>query len=503
MNLSRKIIGQLKTNALTVPAENQFDFPEKVVQFGTGVLLRGLIDYFVDKSNKAGKFGGRIVLIKSTSGGEAGAFSRQDNLYTHCIRGIENGINIQENIINASISRVIDAKSAWEEVLALACDPNLELIVSNTTEVGIRLVNENIHSAPPQSYPGKLLAFLYQRFKIFSGEKDKGMVIIPTELLPDNGKRLKEIVLALAACNGLEKEFVQWITQANEFCSSLVDRIVPGRLPAQQLAESEAAFGYQDDLMIMSESYCLWAVETSNAKAASLLNSLGVDKGLVVAPDIRIYRELKLRLLNGPHTHACGLAYLSGFDTVKEAMQDKNFSAYINSLMVSEIIPSITDHELTSDMAMVFSQQVLDRFRNPFLNHKWLSITLQYSSKMNMRNLPLLLRYYERFGSVPGFMAIGFAAHILFMRPVNSVDGQFYGEFNGKDYLIDDNNALIYAEKWKNPHGVVFSILGEKQLWGRDLNELPGFTSSVKEKMELMQQKGVRAFLEECAVEFV
>ena len=495
MILSQQNIRLVKSEVVQVPEPSCFFLPEKVIQFGTGVLLRGLTDYFIDKANKQGIFNGRIVVIKSTSGGDTDSFDKQDNLYTLCVRGIEQGKKIEENIINASISRVISAKKNWNEILSCARNADIGLVISNTTEVGIVLTKDNVHASPPESFPGKLLSFLYERYQFFKGDSSKGMVIIPTELLPENGKKLLAILLELAKMNGLEEKFSEWLNNDNCFCNSLVDRIVPGRLTSNQQKEMESILNYEDDLMIMAESYRLWAIEPDSEKVKRVLSFSKVDEGVIIAPDIHIYRELKLRLLNGSHTFSCGLAHLAGFTTVKQAMQDPGFSDFIQTLMMQEIAPSIIDDKIKMESAVDFANKVLDRYRNPYIEHKWLSITLQYSSKMHMRNIPLILSYFSRFGSVPEYMSLGFAAHIFFMKAVKKTEDQYYGELNGSQYLIADNNAAFYMEKWKNPGTVADEILSAEELWGTDLTKLTGFAVAVNKKMQAIVEYGASAVI--------
>ncbi|MFI5154915.1 MAG: tagaturonate reductase [Chitinophagales bacterium] len=493
--LSKRILETLKIEATRLPSAAYFHYPEKVLQFGTGVLLRGLTDFFIDEANKRGIFKGRVVVIKSTRSGEMAGFAAQDNLYTICVRGIESEKRIEENILNASISRVISSHEDWPDVLACASNPELQVIISNTTEVGIVLENDDIRSNPPISFPGKLLAFLYERFRIFGNDVNKGFVIIPTELLPDNGGKLKTILVELANQNRLEASFIHWLTNANSFCSSLVDRIVPGKLPAADLEKTRKKLGYEDELMIMVEIYRLWAIETSSARVREILTFSKVDPGVIIAPDIHIYRELKLRILNGSHTLSCGLGVLAGFEIVREAMGNDFFSTYVESLMKEEIIPCILEKDLTKEMAISFADQVLDRYRNPYLEHRWLSITMQYSSKMRMRDLPLLMEYLARFKGVPKRMTLGWAAHILFMRSSMGKDQQYYGEIGGKNYLVQDNQAVVYAAAWKEPDTVVANILGDKNLWGGDLNELPGFAKAVSENLKLLEIHGAKQAL--------
>src|SRR5215216_3423550 len=261
MELSKDNLKNITSDKVELPDESLFELPEKVLQFGTGVLLRGLPDYFIDKANRKGIFNGRIVVVKSTSQGDSSSFDKQDGLYTLCVRGLENGEKVEENLINASISRVLSATEEWEKILECAHNREMQIIISNTTEVGIQLVNDDVRHHPPKSFPGKLLAFLYERFKAFNGSAHSGMVIVPTELIPDNGKKLESIVLELAHLNGLEASFIEWIENSNHFCNSLVDRIVPGKPDDAECLAIGNQLGYSDSLMIMSEAYRLWAIE--------------------------------------------------------------------------------------------------------------------------------------------------------------------------------------------------------------------------------------------------
>ncbi|SEW52650.1 tagaturonate reductase [Chitinophaga arvensicola] len=473
MKLSEELLPRLHEKE----AARCLHLPEKVLQFGTGVLLRGLPDFFIDKANKQGIFNGRIVVIKSTANGSTDAFAEQDNLYTHCIRGIADGKPVAENIINASISRVLNAASQWEEILACATNPDMEVVISNTTEIGIIYQEESIQASPPQSFPGKLLAFLYHRYIFFKGDVSKGLVIIPTELIPDNGHKLRDILLQLSAFNRLEPGFVHWLQYHNDCCNSLVDCIVPGA--------ADIDTGYEDELIIMTEVYRLWAIETDSERVKRILSFHTADAGVVLAPDINVFRELKLRLLNGTHTLSCGLAVLAGLDTVKAAMNNPPMAAYIKGLMIREIIPSITDTHIRAEDALRFAEAVLDRFRNPAIEHRWLSICGQYTAKLKMRVVPVLLQHYQRSEHVPELMALGFAAHTLFMR--------------GGEYVIADEQAAWYRGQWAEypPDLVVKQALSNSTLWGHDLSLLPGFAAAVAGKLKVLQEEGAAGCLEQ------
>lgn len=478
---------------IDLPMSSIFELPEKVLQFGTGVLLRGLPDYFIDKANKQGLFNGRVVVVKSTSQGKADAFEEQDGLYTLSVRGYDNGAVVDKYILNASISRVVAAGEAWKDVLDCAGNADMQVVISNTTEAGIVLVEDNIHAAPPISFPGKLLAFLYKRYQFFNGDINAGLVILPTELISDNGKKLRDILLTLAEQNKLGKAFANWLIEANDFCSTLVDRIVPGALAESDNAAAEKQLGYSDDLLIMSEFYSLWAIETSSERARKKMSFAAADAGVVIVTDINKFKELKLRLLNGSHTFTCGLAILQGFTTVKEAMATPGFYEFIAGLIYDEIVPSVVTNAITEAEAKAFATNVLDRYRNPFIEHKWLSITLQYSMKMKLRNAESIERFYLKKGKVPVHMAKGFAAYILFMHASLNSEGKYIGNINGKAYVINDDHAGNLYEKWQKRGGIqlVENILSDTNLWNTNLAKIPGLTDAIYSSMLALQQENL------------
>jgi tagaturonate reductase len=490
MKLSKQTLSSIsKRNGLDLPGASIFSLPEKVLQFGTGVLLRGLPDYFIDKANKAGLFNGRIVVVKSTSKGDTGAWAAQDYLSTQCVRGVDNGTEVNEFIVNAAVSRVLTASEDWDAILGCAANPNLQIIISNTTEVGITLVdNDPLDAHPPSSFPAKLLALLLKRYQLFKGTAESGMVIIPTELISNNGGLLKKIVLTLAEQHKLDKGFIEWLEQHNEFCNSLVDRIVPGALSSHDKLITEKALGYEDECMIMSEVYRLWAIETNKTRTKEILSFAAADKGVILTDNIERYKELKLRLLNGSHTFTCALAIDLGFSTVKEAMANSVFNQFITELMMEEIVPAITGDTVSTEEARAFAGQVLDRYRNPFIEHQWVSISLQYSSKMNMRNMPVIKRYIDKKGQAPQRMALGFAAYLWFMKSEKEGNG-FKGYTGGKSYTINDDKAAVLNELWKIDKTDTFvqTVLEQSDLWGGAAGNLPGFAAAVTTALQAIK----------------
>lgn len=494
MQLSRQTIEQLRyAYSVTFPKQDVFNLPEKVLQFGTGVFIRGLIDYFIDKANNEGIFNGRVVMVKSTDTGSVEPFHEQDGLYTLLMKSVDEGEEIDEKVICAAISRILNAADDWQEVLKCASNPDIQIIISNTTEVGIVLMeNDSINSLPPVSFPGKLLSYLLQRYKAFNGSKESGLVIVPTELILGNGTKLKEIVNELAVINKLDQEFIDWLNAANDWCNSLVDRIVPGKLPPGEHKEMEKELGYEDKLMIMGETFGLWAIETSSARSASLLSFSHAHPGIHIVENIEKFRELKLRLLNGSHNLSCALGYIAGFTTVKEAMANKDFDSYMRKLILNDISAAILSDVLTIEDAREFGTKVLDRYRNPHISFEWLSICVQDTSKIKIRAVPIVLQHYEKYGHVPDGISLGFAAYILFMQSEKNSSGDYAGNINGREYTIADDFAENLYNKWKNSIGkeLVISVLGDQSLWEADLSKMQQFVEGVTFYLQHLNEEG-------------
>jgi len=498
MRLSKKNLAHIHKGGVSIPPESVFNLPEKVLQFGTGVLLRGLPDYFIDKANRQGLFNGRIVVVKSTATGNTSEFDRQDNLYTLCVKGVEQGKLIEENIICAAISRVSSAATQWKSILECARHPELQVVISNTTEVGLNLQLESINQNPPATFPAKLLSVLHERFNHFHGSAESGLVIIPTELIPDNGNKLKSVLIALAEHNQLQQGFIQWLQDHNKFCNSLVDRIVPGK-PS---AEIQSQYGYEDDLITVAEVYRLWAIE-GDERVRSVLSFAAADAGVVIAHDIEIFRELKLRLLNGTHTLSCGVAFLAQIETVFDAMNNSIISGFISDLMTKEIAPAIP-YPIAAEKKDTFANSVLDRFRNPHIRHLWINITVQYSAKMKMRVLPVLLEHYRNQSAVPVHIAFGFAAWIVFMKVQTKEGSTYFGEWNTARYPINDDQASYFLTEWERSgeNGIVKSVLSNAAFWGTNLVSLPGFAEAVEENLKSILHSGVIKSLNKIVLAF-
>jgi tagaturonate reductase len=430
-----------------------------VLQFGTGVLLRGLPDYFIEKANQKGIFNGRIVVVKSTGNGDVSSFQEQDNLYTLSIRGIKNGQNINENIICSAISKILHANTQWSEVLHSAANPRIQIIISNTTEAGLQYVDEKLTHEPSISFPGKLTQCLYHRYIKLGHAPESKIVVLPTELLTDNGFILKSIIEKLILFNDYPKSFGEWVNQKVIFCNTLVDRIVPGRLSNEDQQVLLEKYGYTDSNAIMCEPYALCAIEGGQG-VHDLLTFSTVNEEIKIVPDISQFKELKLRILNGSHTLLCAKAITEGFDTVYLAMSDPIFRKYAEELIFEEIIPSLPA-EIKKEDKLSFAKDVIDRFSNPNIEHKWTSIAVQYPMKLTIRVLPLLKSYIQATGvsSTKMVECIKEVLHLLLKNENISMDDISKAAINKIN--LSSSSA---EEKVKN-------LLKDKTIWGEDFTQ--------------------------------
>ena len=484
-----------------VPGADVFDLPEKILQFGSGRFLRGFADFFIDKANREGRFGGRAVVVQSTGTRRSNILDTQDGLYTLAVQGLQDGEPVETYAVVASISRALSANEQWADVLACARNPDLVCAISNTTEVGITLdEDDRIDLDPPRSYPGKLTACLYERAQAFDYSAESGLVVIPCELIENNGETLKGIVLELAERWSLGERFTGWVNEANVFCNTLVDRIVTGKPSEETVAKMQEKLGYEDQLLTVAEVYRLWAVE-GDAALEARLPFLGADGGIIITDDITPYRLRKVRLLNGAHTTMVPTSYLAGNDTVRQSLEDPLVGGFLRGAMFEEIVPSLKVDETS---ARQFADEVLDRFGNPFIEHLLLNITFQSTSKMRHRVVPSILGYYEKRGELPQRLLFGFAGYLRFMRGTEEEDGTVYGRRGDERYQIDDDQAPHFYGLWKDVdvqdearvRGLVGEVLRNAKLWGRDLTTLPDLEDTVAANLLAILQHGARPALQ-------
>jgi tagaturonate reductase len=472
------------------PGADVLDLPERAMQFGTGALLRGLVDFFIDEANARGEFGGRIVMVGSTGSGRDRRINEQDGLYTLVVQGLVDGAARRDCRVVASVSRALAATSEWHEVLRAAESPSLDLIFSNTTEVGIVLDEDDARAGAgegaPRSFPAKLASVLLHRARHFRYQPARAPVVVPCELIEDNGDRLRAIVTALSERWALEPEFTPWLNRV-VFCNTLVDRIVPGAPSGEQARELGEALGYDDAMLTVCEPYRLFAIQGDDGLRARL-GFAGADPGIIVAEDIAPYRERKVRLLNGAHTSFVSLAILAGCTTVREAVEHPVIGAFLRTVLFDEIVPSVVVPGAAS-----FAAEVMSRFANPYLNHALWDITLQGTAKFRVRLVPTILAYARRTGQAPRALALGFAAYLAFQRGELQAERRAAGATVPPDAASETMRALWSSTSDTDLSGFVRDVCTRDDLWGTDLSAVPGFVDAVSEQLGRIRQEGAVA----------
>lgn len=466
--------------------------PIKVAQFGEGNFLRAFADWMIDIANEKGIYDGNIAIIKPTSRGNLDRFERQNNLYTVYLRGKKNGSVYNESRIIRSVSESINCYTNYPAFAALAALPTLRVVISNTTEAGIFFdPSDRFDRKPPESYPGKLTQFLFLRYQAFAGDPTKGLVILPVELLEDNGKILKDCVFKLAALWKLDSKFLDWLNQSCVFCSTLVDRIVTG-YPKEEAAEICSQLGYSDELLDVAEPFALWIIEgEKKVERVFPLDKAGLP--VLFTHDQRPYRERKVRILNGAHTSTALAAYLMGKETVGECMADPLISQYMKTIVEREIIPTL---KLPKQKVLPFARDVFERFENPFIKHKLLSITINSVSKWKSRLLPTFEDSVAANGVPPKLIVFSFAALLAFYSSHEKRENLLFGKRNGEFYEIHDNaNILDFFAKnsFKPVNEYVNATMRNVAFWGKDLTQFHHFESMVCDDLTEMRARGMKA----------
>lgn len=481
------------------------EYPERLIQFGEGNFLRAFVDWFLHEMNKKGIFQGRAVVIQPIPQGKVSNLNNQDGLYTLLLRGIEKGQLVNKREVITGISRGLNAYTQWKEILQLAEDPAIEFVISNTTEAGIVYSPEDkLTDNPPNSFPGKLTAYLYRRYQHFAGARDKGMIIMPVELIERNGDQLREIVLKLAEQWELPEDFQKWVREANVFLNTLVDRIVTG-YPFNEIDKLEQELGYHDENIVAGEIFHLLVIEGDKKLQEKLpLQEAGLN--VIWVDDLTSYRERKVRILNGAHTSAVTVSYLAGIDLVREAVNDELLGKFIRKTIFDNIIPSM---DMEPEELESFAEEVLERFANPFIDHKWLDISLNSIAKFKTRVLPSLLGYMEKKHdageaspcALPRYLVFSLAALINFYRGTEIQDNQLLAERNGESYSVRDDIKVLefFADLWGryikgeiNLEKLALEVLGEQSFWEQDLNEVPGLRASLTEYLKSIEKKGLK-----------
>ena len=494
--LNRELINSAHP-AVPVNSDSE-KLPEKVLQFGEGNFLRAFIDWMLDEMNEKSLFNGRAVVVQPLPTGLIDMLNTQDGLYTLFLRGIEDGQTIEKKKIISSISRAFNPYTSWNEYLATAENPDMELIISNTTEAGIEYKEEAFDPAAcPNTFPAKLTAWLYRRYTCFRGAADKGMIIMPCELINYNGTKLKEYILQYASSWRLEGGFAEWLENANTFLSTLVDRIVPG-YPRDEIEQITAELGYKDNLIDTGEIFHLLVIEGANAEIQQKLPLSQAGLNVVFTNDMQPYRTRKVAVLNGAHTGNVLGAHLAGLETVGEMLADPDFSVFLKDMLLKEIVPIL---DLPENAKTAYAEAILERFANPFIHHELLTISLNSVAKWKVRVLPSMLAYIMKEGLTPKRMVFSLAALIAFYNGKRNEKGEFIGEANGKKYLINDSEKVtsFFEEAYKKDdlEEMTEMILRKRSFWSEDLTQIPTLHSEVTRYLHKIQTQGVRASIRE------
>jgi tagaturonate reductase len=464
--------------------QTTYKAPERIMQFGGGNFLRAFADWMFDVLNKETDFKGSIVIIKPTKGGHYEALKDQDGLFHVVLDGINKGELTATITLVESVSRVIQPYSQWVDYLALAENPNLRFIVSNTTEVGIKFsISDTINDSPPAEFPAKLAVWLHHRFVFFDGEKDKGCLILPCELIEQNGDVLKDIIIQYSNHFGYSDAFINWIKEYNYFYNTLVDRIVSG-FPKEQSESILKKIGYNDSQLVAGEYYHSWIIQGDRIIQKELpfaQTSLNVQ----FVKDIKPYREMKVRILNGAHTALALVGYIAGLRTVKEVMDLPILEEFVNEILFEEIIktlPNFPERELK-----IFTNAVLDRFRNPSLKHFLINIALNSTSKFVTRLYPTLREYTAIYNLLPQHIVLSLSCLILFYR----------GNYNGEIIPVNDNEQTLqtFRAVWdKKQNGSINYLeltqilLSDEKIWGVNLHAIPNLSEAVAENLKILDK---------------
>ncbi|PWJ37909.1 tagaturonate reductase [Sediminitomix flava] len=476
---------KLTRENITVPAK-----PIRIVQFGEGNFLRAFINWMIQEMNEKANFDAGVAVVQPIPQGLGELVNAQDGLYHLYLKGIEKGELINKRQLIDCIQKVINPYENYQDYLDLAKEDSLQFVFSNTTEAGISYNENDTLEHIQNSFPTKLTALLYQRFSHFNGDEKKGLTILPCELIDKNGQTLKEIILKHATDWELSAAFKSWINSACTFYNTLVDRIVPG-FPKDRIEEIHEELGYEDQLVVEGEQFHLFVIE-GDSKIKDILPTEEVGLNVIVTNNQAPYRSRKVRILNGAHTCLVPLGLLSGLETVKEGVDDKEVGSFLESIIKNEIVPSLPASEGIEE----FANDVLDRFRNPFIKHYLKSISLNSFPKFNTRVLPSIVSFHQKNGSFPQGILTSFASLIKLYDPKN------LKEFKPQDNQeIIDLLANLWADFYINGSTdfeiIIEGVLSATYIWGQNLNELEGLQIQLSQNLKQIHNEGISSLIEE------
>jgi tagaturonate reductase len=489
-SLNRALLdsGNLKAAHAPVPSG-----PINVLQIGEGNFLRAFVDWMIDIANGAGLINGAVTIAQPLPKGIADLLNAQDGLYTVLLRGVQNGKPVDSRRVVSCVKSALNPYAQWDPMLALAGDPALRFVISNTTEAGIVYgVEPFVEGQCPTGFPAKVAALLLARYQALGGRAAPGLVFLPCELIEANGSKLAACVLQHAKAWQLPAEFAAWVEATNVFCNTLVDRIVPG-FPAGEADAIYAQLGYTDPLLVAAEPFHLWVIESPPGIADEFpLHKAGLD--VVWTSDLAPYRTRKVRILNGAHTASSLAAFRAGLDTVKAMTEDPVVSRFLAKVMFDEIVPFVP---LPDAERRAYAETIMERFANPHIRHELISIALNSVSKWQVRVLPTIKDYAAARGKAPPCLAFSLAALLDFYDGKSSPNGDCVGDRQGQPYPIRDNaDALAFiGAAWrdsKDPSAVAATLLADARLWGEDLTRIADLETQVAASLARIKAVGVK-----------
>lgn len=457
--------------------------PERIIQFGEGNFLRAFADWMVGEMNAKTDFSSSVVVVQPIEQGMVDMLNEQDCLYHVNLQGLEKGEKVNSLTLVDVISRALNPYTDFEAFIGLAEQPEMRFVISNTTEAGIVFDPAcQLTDKPASSYPGKLTQLLYHRFRTFNGDKSKGLIIFPCELIFLNGHKLKETIYQYIDHWNLGEEFRNWFTASCGVYATLVDRIVPG-FPRKDIDAIKEKLQYNDNLVVQAEVFHLWVIEAP----ASVAEEFPADKAalnVLFVPSEEPYHQRKVTLLNGPHTVLAPVSWLSGVDIVRDACQHEVLGRFIRKVMFEELLETL---DLPREELVQFGNDVLERFNNPFVDHSVVSIMLNSFPKYETRDLPGLKVYLERKGELPKGLVLGLAAIITYYKGGTRADGAACQPNDAPEILqlLQDLWATGCTRK------VAEGVLAASSIWGSDLNGIPGLADMVTEYLGAIQEKGM------------
>ncbi len=468
-----------KLNRKSTGLENRL--PIKVVQFGEGNFLRAFVDYAFQRLNNEVDFNAGIAVVQPLKDGMVNMINDQDGLYTLFMNGIKKGEKIQDIQLISNIVKAINPYSDFADYLALAKEPALQFIVSNTTEAGIEFLDTDTPDMqPPAAFPAKLTVLLHERFKHFNGDASKAVTIIPCELIDYNSETLKKCILQYCDLWNLDAAFIKWVSEECTYHSTLVDRIVPG-YPRAEIEEYNSKLEYQDNLIVAAEPFFLWAIEGGEDLKAKLPFDK-TDLNVKIVDDIRPFKMIKVRILNGAHTAMVPVSLLFGNKLVMETVNGGFTGPFVDNVIaeISETLP-MDKNEITA-----YAEEVMDRFRNPFIKHALADIALNSISKFKVRVLPGLLGYYTTTKKLPTSLTFSLACLIQFYK----------GTWNNEALPVKDTPELVEAFKkaWElgNIESVVAAVLENTDFWDEDLNKVEGLSQALVHALNEIEANGIQ-----------